>query len=70
MKITDTKALGMAIRERRKTLRYTQSYMSDYCGLSISFISDVERGKETVELGKVIFLANLLGLDIEINSRG
>ncbi len=38
-------------------------------GFSVSFISDLERGKPTAELGKAIFLANLLGLDIMVSSR-
>ena len=34
-----------------------------------SVISDLEKGKPTAELGKAIFLANVLGLDIEIKQR-
>ena len=70
MKVFETSDLGKAIRNRRKELGYTQSYLSEYSGLSVSFISDVENGKSTVEFGRVIGLANLLGLDIEIVSRG
>lgn len=44
--VTDSKSLGFSIRERRKELKYTQTYVSDFTGFSISFISDVERGKE------------------------
>ena len=47
MKITDSKSLGRAIRERRKDLNYTQAYLADFTGLSVSFISDLERGKPT-----------------------
>lgn len=70
MKITDTASFGKALRERRKTLGYTQQYISDFTGFSVSFISDLERGKETAELGKAIYLANLLGLDVDITLRG
>ena len=38
--------------------------------MSTSFISDLENGKTTTELGKALYLANLLGLDIELNERG
>ena len=69
MKVFETSDLGKAIRNRRKELGYTQSYLSEYSGLSVSFISDVENGKSTVEFGRVVGLANLLGLDIEIVSR-
>ncbi len=69
LKITDTKTFGDAIRHRRKELGYTQSYLSEVTGFSVSFISDLENGKETAEIGKSIFLANLLGLDIEMTGR-
>ena len=70
MKICDTKEFGLSLRNRRKELGYTQAYLSKFSGLSESFISDVENGKKTVELGKSIYLANLLGLDIDLISRG
>ncbi|WP_026506619.1 helix-turn-helix domain-containing protein [Butyrivibrio sp. MC2013] len=70
MFITDTYLFGDAIKRRRKELGYTQSYISEYTGFSVSFISDLENGKSTAELGKAIYLANMLGLDIEINVRG
>ena len=64
MKITDSEELGNIIRNRRKELKYTQAFLSEYTGLSVSFISDVERGKTTVEIGKVMQLISILGLDI------
>ena len=57
------------MKKRRKELGYTQKYISEYTGFSISFISDLERGKETAELGKAIFLANLLGMDCLVRER-
>lgn len=69
-KITDTKGLGRAIRMRRKELHYTQAFISDVTGLSVTFISDLENGKETAELGKTIRLVNLLGLDLLVDPRG
>lgn len=70
MKITDAKTLGAAIRARRKELNYTQVFLSEFTGLSTSFISDLERGKPTVEIGKTILLISLLGLDLHIEKRG
>lgn len=70
MRITDSEELGNIIRNRRKELKYTQAFLSEYTGLSISFISDVERGKPTVEIGKVIHLTSILGLDINVDVRG
>ena len=58
-----------AIRERRKELRYTQGFLSEFSGLSVSFISDLENGKKTAELEKAIYLANLLGMDVTVTGR-
>lgn len=70
MKINESKDFGTALKLRRKELGYTQSYISDVLGLSVSFISDLENGKKTAELGKAIRYANMLGLDIKVESRG
>lgn len=70
MKIIDTKTLGQAIRNRRKELHYTQAYLAEFTGFSVSFISDVERGKPTAELGKTLRLLQTLGLDMLVEKRG
>ena len=70
MKITDAASLGNAIRSRRKELKYTQGYISEITGLSVSFLSDLENGKPTAEIGKTIEVINLLGLDILVEARG
>ncbi len=70
MKITEPSEMGIALRNRRKEMGYTQAFLSEFSGLSVSFISDAENGKNTVELGKILVLANLLGLDFEVNGRG
>ncbi len=62
--------LGAAIRNRRKQLHYTQAYIAEITGFSISFLSDLERGKATAELGKALFIMNLLGLDCILSVRG
>ena len=70
MKISDSASLGIVIRNRRKQLGYTQKYISDFTGLSVSFISDLENGKPTAELEKTLSVINLLALDIFIEERG
>lgn len=70
MKITDSKSLGQAIMMRRKELNYTQAYISEFTGLSVTFISDLERGKPTAEIEKTIRLINILGMDLLIEQRG
>ena len=70
MTIHNAADFGRSLKKRRKELGYTQRYISEFTGFSISFISDLENGKSTAELGKAIYLANMLGLDIAVNARG
>ena len=70
MKITDAKSFGEGIRKRRKELGYTQAYVSEFTGLSMSFLSDLENGKKTVELEKALSVAMLLGMDLVMQERG
>lgn len=58
------------IRDRRKELGYSQSRLADLCGTGTRFISDLENGKDTIELGKALTVASALGLDIEARIRG
>ena len=70
MKVTDSNSFGTAIKNKRKKLVYTQKYISEFTGISASFLSDLENGKKTIELDKALRIANLLGLDVELNERG
>lgn len=69
MKISNTEELGAAIRQRRKELHYTQAYLAEFTGFSESFISDLERGKETAEIGKTLTLISVLSMDIILENR-
>ena len=66
MIVSTAKEFGAAIRARRKELGLTQAALAEFTGFSVSFLSDLENGKETAEIGKALYLANLLGLDVEL----
>lgn len=69
MKIKSVEELGEAIRTRRKELHYTQAFLAEFTGFSVSFISDVERGKATAEIGKTLQLLMILGMDLSVERR-
>lgn len=69
MKVRSVEELGEAIRTRRKELHYTQAFLAEFTGFSVSFISDVERGKATAEIGKTLQLLMILGLDLSVERR-
>ena len=70
MRIYDSTTIGESLREKRRELGYTQQDVADFTGFSVSFLSDLERGKETAELGKALYVANMLGLNVDVTSRG
>ena len=69
-RILDTRELGNVIRKRRRELGYTQAFLANYAGVSASFLSELENGKETIQVGKMIDVLSLLGMDICLSKRG
>lgn len=70
MKIKNAADFGQIIRKRRRELGYTQEFVGEFTGVSVTYISQLERGKKTAEIEKAIMLANVLGLDLCIEKRG
>ncbi len=62
MVITDAKSLGMAIRQHRKSMGLTQLDAAGLCGVGERFLSELERGKQSAELAKVLQVLRRLGL--------
>ena len=60
--------IGRAIRDIRKKKQMTQSALADVTGTSTKFISDVERGKNTVQIDKVFDLILALGLKVYLTT--
>jgi HTH-type transcriptional regulator/antitoxin HipB len=63
--IQDARDFGAAIRAERKRRGYTQTELAEYSGVGITFISQLERGKETAELGRALRVMATLGMDLE-----
>ncbi len=70
MKVNNTSDFGTIVKNHRKKLGYTPKYISEFTGLSVSFISDLENGKSTIEIGKAFELVKVLGVNIELIERG
>lgn len=66
MKVNDSQQLGSIIRLRRKDLRLTQKDLALTSGTGTRFISDLEKGKQTCEIGKILIVLNSLGLRFNI----
>jgi HTH-type transcriptional regulator/antitoxin HipB len=61
--------LGGIIRRERKAQCLSQQELGDLAGTGLNFVSQIERGKETVRLDKLLALLKVLGLEL-ILSRG
>lgn len=61
--------LGRAIRRRRKRLGHTQAETAALSGVGVRFLSELERGKPTVELDRALLVARRLGLRVHVSSR-
>lgn len=68
--IFSTSDLGKAIRVRRRELGYTQSELADMLGIGVTYISNIENGKETAEIGKALRIVQMLGMDLFVGRRG
>lgn len=64
------KDVGAAIRSERKHQHLTQTELADLCGVSLSFVSNLENGKATTELEKTLRILSTLGLDLMVAKRG
>lgn len=64
--ITSVTELGKIVRQVRKSQDMTQEDVMGLAGFGNRFIIDLERGKETVQMQKVIDVLHLLGLELVV----
>jgi len=57
------------VRKARKNQGATQAEFASLCGVGVRFISELENGKPTVQLGKVLQVIKCLGLELSIRPR-
>lgn len=62
----DVATLGRIIRDERKELGLRQDQLAAASGVGLRFIVELERGKPTVQLEKVLAVLQTLGLTIQI----
>ncbi len=70
MRVTTMTELGALIREERLRQKLTQTDLAGISGVGITFISQLENGKETAEMGRVIRVLTMLGIDLYAERRG
>lgn len=69
-KISSLADLAGAVRARRKALGLTQADLAGLAQTGNRFIVDLEKGKPTLQIEKVLAVLALLGLDLYVVERG
>lgn len=69
-KVRNVQELGELIRKRRKEAGFVQDDTAGLTGVGRRFLSELERGKETAEIGLVFRVLERLGLELRVTPRG
>ena len=67
--INTSQAVGALLRQRRLALALTQADVASLGRTGQRFVIDLERGKPTVQLQKVLTVLDLLGLELMIQPK-
>lgn len=66
MQIDTVSELGKLIKDTRKSQGLTQADLAISANVGVRFIVDLENGKETAQIGKILQVCQMLGLKIDI----
>lgn len=70
MIVANAVELGRVVRQARKTLRLTQAELADLAGCGVVFVTQLEGGKATVQLDKVLAVLSVLDLRLALVPAG
>ena len=70
MNMRNPEQLGAAVRTRRRQLKVTQKDLAMTCGTGLRFIIDLEKGKPTCQIGKILQVFQALGLQLQLTLPG
>lgn len=68
-KLVSTKDIGLLIKTTRKAQGVTQEQLAGVANTGIRFISDLENGKPTIQVNKLLNVLRALGLGMYIFSK-
>lgn len=66
MQVTDPKTLGNSVRVVRRALGVSQEQLALTSGTNRRFIVELEAGKATAQLGKVLQVLRTLGIAVQL----
>jgi HTH-type transcriptional regulator/antitoxin HipB len=62
----DVKTIGSLVRDARKRQKFTQAEAAGYLNVGTRFLSDLENGKPTIQIGKAFQVLEGIGFKILI----
>ncbi|HVI04628.1 MAG TPA: helix-turn-helix transcriptional regulator [Sphingomicrobium sp.] len=62
--------IGQAVRDARKTMGLRQPELAAAAGVGLRFLVELERGKATIQLDRLLAVLQALGLDLRLVKRG
>ena len=68
-KISDTRSLGILIRQERKQQGLTQEQLAGVIGVGVRFLRELEAGKESCQIGRAMQVLAGLGLIVSVGRR-
>jgi HTH-type transcriptional regulator / antitoxin HipB len=63
---TPMQQLGRALRARRRALKLNQAELAQLSGVGLAFLYDLEHGKATVRIDKLLAVLAVLGLELQL----
>lgn len=70
MEIRKIEDISTLVKKRRKELNLTQAECATFCGVGLRFFSELENGKQSLHLGKVLQVLQTFGLKVNISTSG
>ena len=68
--LTNASQLAEIVRRERRRQKVSQIRLSQLADVGVRFVRDLEDGKETVQLDKVLAVLEKLGIAVELSSTG
>lgn len=67
--VKDVAELGKAVRQARRETKLTQAQAAALCKVGTRFLSELERGKPRLQIGKVLHVLHAFGITISLQGK-
>ncbi len=69
MTVKKVEEIGKLIRDERKKNSLKQAECAELCGVGVRFFSELENGKPTLEVDKVLRVLAIMGFEIKMEKK-